>query len=382
MPPKSSVIKSVAVASVSTLMVVGVGLVVTLSGADVPGVTDLAHEQRVSGSTLSEQPPVPASAETSETDQAEHVADPVEDSAQELTPAEQAMNDLVASVEDEVAKAPVARTTTGSTSTATSATAPAPAPAPAARESTTPYSFQIAAFNVLGSNHTKPGGGTRGFAPGRLRAQWAARYVVDHGLDIVGWSEIQPDQHSAVNSATGGAFEFWPGSALGYKGTPASLMWRTSQFTAVWKGTVTIPFVGQQRPMPVVQLEEIATGRQFFVMNVHNAPREREAERNAAEAKEIDLVRTLRRESGLPVFFLGDFNEKAEIFCTVTSKTDLLSASGGSNSGGVCRPPSGMRVDWLFGSPDAAFSGYIADRGPSVRRITDHAVIRATATVG
>ena len=38
-------------------------------------------------------------------------------------------------------------------------------------------------------------------------------------------------------------------------------------------------------------------------------------------------------------------------------------------------------VDWIFGSPDAAFSGFLMDTGAQVRRITDHAVLSATVNV-
>ena len=159
-----------------------------------------------------------------------------------------------------------------------------------------------------------------------------------------------------------------------------SLMSSTDRYSEVWKRTVPIPFMGRERLMPVVQLQHLATGRQFFVMNVHNAPREREAERDVAEARELSLIRSTRQESGLPVFLTGDFNERAEILCTVLSETDLHSASGGSIDGG-CRPPRRMRVDWIVGSPEVTFTRYAAERSPLVRRITDHAALFASATV-
>ncbi|QNN51744.1 endonuclease/exonuclease/phosphatase family protein [Nocardioides mesophilus] len=242
-----------------------------------------------------------------------------------------------------------------------------------------PYDFVLSAFNILGSNHTAPGGDASGFAPGRVRTEWAVDLIAQHGSSIVGWSEIQSDQLSAVMRSTGGQFEAWPGFTLGAKGVPASMMWRTSEWRAITKKTVDIPFVGQTRPMPYVELENVATGRRIWVMSVHNAPNDRSAERNVAESRELAIVRDLVK-TGLPVFFLGDMNEKAEIFCEVTGTTSLVSASGGSNDG-TCRPPSGMRVDWIFGSRNAQFSEYRADRSPAVARVTDHAVIVTRVTV-
>lgn len=116
-------------------------------------------------------------------------------------------------------------------------------------------------------------------------------------------------------------------------------------------------------------------------MNVHNAPQGRQAERDAALAKELPVVNSFRKESGLPVFLVGDFNEKATLFCKVTSRTDLVAANGGSN-GGSCSPPGGrLRVDWIFGSPDATMTGYRDEQGADVRRVTDHAMLWTDVTV-
>jgi endonuclease/exonuclease/phosphatase family metal-dependent hydrolase len=356
-PTKPNVVRSVLVAVVSTLLVVAVGVIVTLSGDSMPGVSEPGGEQYLARAATA--PDAPAPADSPETPAASSDA---------------SVEKLVRTVEKQVRKQPVrARTTTKDPAPAAPARNVDPTPAP--------YSFQLSAFNILGSNHTRPGGSARGYAPGRIRAEWAARLVTSRGLDIVGWSEIQADQYAAMMRATGGAFEGWPGYELGPKGIPASLMWRTSMFEAVWKGSVTIPFMGQQRPMPVVQLKERTTGREFFVMNVHNAPQGRQAERDAALDKELPLVRSLRKESGLPVFLIGDFNEKATLFCKVTSRTDLRAANGGSNNGS-CSPPSGrLRVDWIFGSPDATMSGYRDEQGADVRRVTDHAMVWTDVTV-
>lgn len=358
-PPKLSVVRSVLVAVVSTLLVVAVGVVATLSGDALPGVSE-SQEQYLAGAASTPAP-------------ADQPADEPADDA-EATASDEAMEELVRTVEKKAKQRP-ARTRT------VSRAAQAPAPARSSEPTTAPYSFQLSAFNILGSNHTRPGGSAKGYAPGRIRAEWAARLVTSRGLDIVGWSEIQSDQYAAVMRSTGGAFEGWPGYELGSKGIPASLMWRTSMFEAVWKGEVTIPFMGQQRPMPVVQLRERTTGREFFVMNVHNAPQGRQAERDAALDRELSVVNSLRKESGLPVFLVGDFNEKATLFCKVTGRTDLRAANGGSNNGS-CSPPSGrLRVDWIFGSPDATMTGYRDEQGADVRRVTDHAMLWTDVTV-
>ena len=40
-----------------------------------------------------------------------------------------------------------------------------------------------------------------------------------------------------------------------------------------------------------------------------------------------------------------------------------------------------MPVDWVVGSPDVTFSGYVIDESTVNRRISDHFYISATATV-
>lgn len=242
-----------------------------------------------------------------------------------------------------------------------------------------PFSFGLTSFNILGSNHTKPGSDKQHFAPGTLRTEWAVSYLENVPNDVIGFSEIQRDQLSTFMRATSNAYDAWPGEALGGVGVPQTMVWRKSMFTAVEKLSITIPFMGQQRPQPVVRLRHLETGREFWVINVHNAPRDREAERDHAQALEVAMIKKLR-ESGLPVFFIGDMNDKAEIFCVVTGQTDLYAPLGGSNDG-ACRPPKGMRVDWIFGSSDVDFTSFKDDKSNTVRRITDHAVLLSRVTI-
>ncbi|HSV38279.1 MAG TPA: hypothetical protein VLI04_05915 [Nocardioidaceae bacterium] len=248
----------------------------------------------------------------------------------------------------------------------------------AERLAKTPFSFVFAVFNILGSNHTAPGADADSYAPGRLRAEWAAQVAAGWGMDVIGFSEIQPDQLDAFIRTTGGKYDVWPGDTYGFYSVPASLAWDTSRFTATAKEVITIPFVGQQRQMPVVRLKESVTGREFWVINAHNAPQGRQGERDAAMAIEIAKIKELEA-TGLPVFFGGDLNEKTNAVCKVTSQTSLVAASPMGNYEG-CSGWSGMRIDWLFGSK-VTFSGYAQDRSALVSRITDHAVVVAKATV-
>lgn len=245
-----------------------------------------------------------------------------------------------------------------------------------------PYSFTMTTFNILGSQHSAPGGAAAEYAPGRVRTEWAAGLVASYGSSIVGLQEIQGDQLAAMQRATGGRFAFWPGTALGGKGVPQSLMWDTSVWTATYQDSITVPFMGGTRPQPVVRLQHLATGREVYVLNIHNSPKDRqgrEDERDKAEKIEVAAVNTLKKD-GIPVFIMGDFNEHEDAFCRFAGEAGMRAANGGS-FGGACRPPRPMRVDWIFGTPDVQFSGFRMDTSAAVRRITDHAVLTTTVTV-
>ena len=67
-------------------------------------------------------------------------------------------------------------------------------------------------------------------------------------------------------------------------------------------------------------MRDEATGRGFFVINVHNSPANQEADRDSATRREIRLFNQLRERNG-PVLILGDANERREWFCKVARRT-------------------------------------------------------------
>ena len=103
--------------------------------------------------------------------------------------------------------------------------------------------------------------------------------------------------------------------------------------------TIRTQFIARVLPRPIVRLQDRATGRQFWVMNVHNAPWEYQEKRNQATAVQIAKIAELEK-SGLPVFYIGDFNEKRTILCKVLRRTELVSPYGGRLNGqGECIEP-------------------------------------------
>ncbi|GAB2754084.1 hypothetical protein GCM10027020_02680 [Nocardioides salsibiostraticola] len=246
-----------------------------------------------------------------------------------------------------------------------------------------PFSFVLTSFNVLGSQHTRAGKNAERFASGQVRARAAASLIASYGSTVVGLQELQRDQLAVLAGIAGDRWAFYPGTTLGGSGVPQSMMWDTAVWEPTFTGSITIPFVGTTRPQPIVRLRHRETNREIYVLNVHNSPRDRqgrENERDKAEQIEIAAVQELRKDE-IPVFVIGDFNEKADAFCAFAGKAGLQAAQGGTAEAGSCRPPAAMRVDWLFGTRDITFSDFRFDTSPAVRRITDHAVLTATVSV-
>ncbi|HYH35006.1 MAG TPA: endonuclease/exonuclease/phosphatase family protein [Nocardioides sp.] len=237
--------------------------------------------------------------------------------------------------------------------------------------------FRLATFNVLGDVHTAPYAHDDEYAPYRMRAEWS-RDVLDQvgAPDVIGMQEVAPDQLGAIQRALGGQYDAWPGTD-GAGNVQMSMLWRTSVWEALEKDTITIPFIDWERKAPVVRLRHRGTGQQIWVINVHNAPRDLQAQRDRAVRIETEKVRELRR-SGLPVFLVGDMNEKQRVFCSVLERTDLDSPMGGSFQDGTCRPPREMRIDWIFGSPEAEWSDFSFHVSPLKTWVNDHRIAVTT----
>jgi alpha-tubulin suppressor-like RCC1 family protein/endonuclease/exonuclease/phosphatase family metal-dependent hydrolase len=243
----------------------------------------------------------------------------------------------------------------------------------AARKKKAPFTTKVMTFNLLGSQHTTVAGTRPDWAPGRVRSEWASSLIEARGGSIIGVQEIQPDQVASLAVATDGKYDIWPGTSMGYAGAPQSVMWRKSEWKAVWKKTITIPFMrNQPRPQPIVRLRHKATGREVYVINAHFSPGKMEADRRKATALIIKSIKTLKKD-GLPILLTGDFNDHNRVFCQVTAKTPLRAALGGSNKKNTCKPPAARRVDWIFGS-GGSFGKVGISQGAQVRRTTDHAV--------
>lgn len=234
-----------------------------------------------------------------------------------------------------------------------------------------PFTFQIGTLNIQGSQHRANGTG---------RAAALAGAIEGRGVDLVGLQEVQDDQLAVLQSRLED-YTIWPGQSLGNQGVRLQIAFRDSLFALVDTGSITTTFDFQRRPIPWVLLQERATGAEFYVIDVHNSPRDQEADRDAATGAEISLINSLR-STGKPVFVVGDANERTEFACRVAAATGLVGSNGLNAGGGGCSTGVGpLKIDHVMGGGGVDFSDHVVDYGAPVPSSTDHAFIRATVTV-
>lgn len=229
-------------------------------------------------------------------------------------------------------------------------------------------SFNVASFNVLGSSHTAAAGNKPGMASGVSRMRGAVAAMKSHHVDIAGMQEFQGPQQAAFKKL---APNF---GVVGEKDN--AIVFNKKKFKLVEKRTVTIPyFEGHKRQMPVVKLQDKATGKQMWVVNTHNPADTKDHPHNAANrAKAISIEQSLMRQlqaTGLPVIFTGDFNDRKSV--------DHSMGSAGMNSAAPNKARS--EIDYIFGSNGVNFSNYTADHRTQKNGTSDHPIIVSTASI-
>lgn len=240
-----------------------------------------------------------------------------------------------------------------------------------------PISFRIGTFNLLGSNHTAPGGERRSYPPASVRTPRTAAKIAEHRVDVLGTQELKPDQLNALKSMTGMAA--YPDFAFGTRDTDNNILYDPDLFEFVEGGSFTITFMNARRPQTILKLRHRETGREMYFLNMHASAGggKYAASRAAGHQTAIATVNSLKAE-GLPVFLTGDMNDRQPFFCRLAPATGMVAAIGGSTSGG-CAPARALAVDWVL-AHGATFSGYWEDRS-TLRRTSDHHFISADTTV-
>lgn len=251
-----------------------------------------------------------------------------------------------------------------------------------ARLARLPLSFRIATYNALGDGHSGPYHDADGFAPSRLRTEWLVRTVVNQDLDVIGLQETSTQQVQQILRAAGpGRLQAYPDPATSRMYPETTLLWNPAKFEFVKGAAVRSMFITKELPRPYVELRDRATGRAFWVMDIHNAGWDRPEKRRQAMVTQLDRITDLQA-TGLPVFYVGDFNEKQPAVCRVLRHGGMGTPQGGHLApNGDCVPPLHMHIDWLFGPATTQWSRYFYSRQPMVRLATDHGVAMASVQV-
>ena len=226
---------------------------------------------------------------------------------------------------------------------------------------------RFAWLNAWADHHTAPGGA----AAGRLDGVPRMRIVVGHlrrtAVDFGVLAEVEAPQREAFESF---------GREYALVSTPDAtddaVFYRRSVFRLVSKDTVAMYYRhGARVTAPVVVLEERSSGQRVGVLPVHfpasipTAPRQKKwRDLNAG------IVKDVVASAEVPMVVAGDFNQRNDILCDLTSPgTGLVSPLAKHED---CATGRRAPIDQAFLSPSLRPDRYQVYSGPSARRATDH----------
>lgn len=241
---------------------------------------------------------------------------------------------------------------------------------------------RVGTFNVLGANHTEPGGDRKGWKRYGWRLRRAIPLMEKQNLSVVGMQEFQGPQRTLFFRLTKDRRMQW---RLSPKGNETNgILWRPGKWRLVRAGRIKVPyFHGKPVGMPYVLLRRTGTREKVWFVNVHNpasAKGPAAKYRKIALRREARLVKRLRR-TGRPVMLIGDLNQRESGFCYL-AKRGMRASAGGSfrpdwPRGQRCRPPKDVRIDWLFidGGKRARLGGHRVESRTRKRGISDHPIV-------
>jgi endonuclease/exonuclease/phosphatase family metal-dependent hydrolase len=235
--------------------------------------------------------------------------------------------------------------------------------------------LRVATFNVLGANHTEPGGNKPGWPRYEWRMHRTVRMLERLRVGVAGFQEFQKPQQAKFRRVTG---DRW---AMSPDGKPVNaIVWRTDRWTLRDSGSLDVPyFNGRDRPTPYVLLDPVGPRRRpVWFVNVHNpssAKGPAEEYRTIALRREARLVRRLTERTRHPVVLLGDFNARKDAFCPLARRGLEASAGGSWSRRRGCRLPERPRIDWIFAGPGVGLRGHLESTYPRARGVSDHRLI-------
>ncbi len=264
-----------------------------------------------------------------------------------------------------------------------SATQPDGRAAEKARTRKRPTRFVVASFNVLGWRHTARGGRHEEWPGGRKRMNRTLRLIERHGVDVIGFQELQPPQLEKFNNRTGRDWSVYPGGRFERMAMHNSIAWRTELWEKEGFGYLNIPyFRGKPVKMPVIELRNLKTGRVVQFANFHNPSNSKgnaQRWRNKALRKQLRLANESSRR--LPLVITGDMNEKRRYFCRMVGRSPMHASNGGRVTRTRCVTPRSMGIDWIFGSRAVEFRWHEKIERKRIAPTSDHPFIAAGVTV-
>ncbi len=230
--------------------------------------------------------------------------------------------------------------------------------------------FTMADFNIQGASH-------RGDITGRTMR--VRDLLLSHHVDVVALQEFQAPQRQIFARVAGGTYDVYPGTGRSLDAED-SVAWRRDTFELVRGETRPYRyFHGGIRNMPRVLLRNRATGVTVWVTSYHNPASccgygDSAPFRSQNVRAQVADAHTLIAATRAPLIVSGDMNDRASYLCAMTAGVDMHSADGGNHVGG-CHVPPHPWIDWILGTSDVEFSGYLRDQSGFVRSTSDHPIV-------
>ena len=227
-----------------------------------------------------------------------------------------------------------------------------------------PFSFHVTTFNVLGSQHSAAGGAASGVRRGHDPHRLGGRAAGGVRLRRRGLQRAPDRPVRRPGGRLAGLRLLSRHDARRQAGVPTNLMWRDACGSRPGRPRRhpvhgRHPADARRTPAPP------RDGREIYVMNVHNSPRDARAARWSVTGRGHRDRRHQGPAAGQPAGVRDGRLQRARrgLLQDHGATTSTLRAAV-SNQGDNCKPPAQMRVDWIFGSSDGAFSGFLIDTSP------------------